>query len=215
MERALALGLEPLLLEVSGAAVEVALRAARGAGASSSDAEDVAQAVALKLVEVLRGGGWPEDGDAVVWRMAVNRTRDLQRRGAAALRKADGFSAELEVGERAALDAEALWLRREEQEEARRLVAAALERAPSNYGRVLRAQLSDVPAEVLAEEYFAEAVSAGRVDVHDAAAVEAARKRARNLVDQHLKRAKDWLRKQVDAARDADDAAAEEDRGGR
>jgi len=91
---------------------------------------------------------------------------------------------------------EALFLDHEKQAELRRLVRDALGRAPENYRRVIeRHYLDGVPIDEIAAEYY-EGISSD-VDGSDSAAVESAQKRARNRVDQHLTRAKQWLRQQL------------------
>ena len=187
---------------IVGAAAVVAVRAARMNGISDEDAEDVAQHTCAKLVQHLSNGGrFTTSASAFVWRVAENRARDLHR---SRKRTSEGNArllAEVEVEQASAADPRARWADAERQRFVVGIVRDALLVAPENYRTVIQRHYIDgEPIEDLAETYYRRKVDAGEVDVTDPRAVGIARKKARDLVDQHLKRGRDWLQKRILAA---------------
>lgn len=192
-----------LLGEIAEAAERVARDGAKRYRLPDADVDDVAQEVSARFVSDLRpGGSIPERPEAFVWRMAENRATDLWRavaRGRGAVERLTGEASSLPPSE----DPERLWIGLEDQDWARRTVRELLEQAPENYKVTLRRHyLDEVPIDDLAEETYRRLLSEqGELSEVDAFLL---RKKARNLVDQHLKRGKDWLRKRI-AERMAED----------
>lgn len=153
---------------------------------------DLAQHVSDRFVRRLKERRLaPDRAEALVWRMAENRARDYFRAAQRGRDAMDRFADELAT-QGSDPDPETLWLKRERKVWAERIVREVLASAPDNYRRAIeRHWLNEESVEEMAEEYFRELVGEREVDAAEQAAL---RKRARNRVDQHLKRGRDWLR---------------------
>lgn len=181
--------------QIAGAAREIALRSARSFRLSTAEQEDIAQQISDRFVQRLLDGPQPvERAEALVWRMAENRARDVFRATTRRRNAFDRFATET-ASLPPAPDPETLWLDRERAQRAAHIVREALTQAPENYRvAIQRHWLEGEPVESLAEEYYRELrASAGQAPADDAVL----RKKARNRVDQHLKRGRDWLRKRL------------------
>lgn len=177
----------------------IAEQAARGLNLREADVEDVAQHACDKLVARLASSGEPVTSPkALVWRIAQNKARDLHRRRKTQNEGREKLKQEPSYLSARSADPETVWLEREKQERRRALLRAALEQAPENYRRVVVLHyLEELSVEAIADRYYQEAVEAGSVPEGDPAAVTKARRRARNRVDQQLKRGRDWLKKRI------------------
>ena len=196
-----------LASDIVQASSPIATRAARALNLDTHDAEEVAEFASTKLVQMLERGERPRgSAEALVWRMAENRSRDLHR---ARRRRADGkerLAQELEAASATSSDPETLWLSRERQAWAQTVVREALEEAPKTYRVAIRRHyLEGIPIEALADEHYAEMLAAGDVDEQDPTSVRSAEKKARNRADQHLKRGRDWLRRRLAKCLDEDE----------
>jgi RNA polymerase sigma factor (sigma-70 family) len=188
---------DPLLERAIVAAIGVvASRAARARNVPAADVDDVVQETCAKFFEVVRRmPGPPENPEGLVWRMAQNLALDLHRRHQRGAQRDERFRGEAGTAAEEAVGAESQWLSEERQRWLTEEVRAGLERAPESYRSALRRHyLEGVPIEQIAEGKYREMVAAGTVDERDPAAVHAARRKARNLIDQHLRRGRDWLR---------------------
>ncbi|NOY92982.1 MAG: sigma-70 family RNA polymerase sigma factor [Deltaproteobacteria bacterium] len=197
-----------LATEIVAAASPIAVRAARALNLRQHDVEDVAQHASAKLVEMLERGERPRGNvEALVWRMAENRSRDIHR---ARKRRTDGkqrLTQELRTANQSSPNPEAIWLTRERQAWAQTIVRDALEEAPKLYRIAIRRHyLEGVPVEELANGYYATLVAAGEVNEADPASAQAAARKARNRADQHLKRGRDWLRRRLAEHLDKDES---------
>lgn len=184
-----------LLDEIARETTALALRCARGFRLSANEHKDIAQHVSDRFVRRLRETRKaPDRAEALVWRMTENRARDhfraLQRHRDAM----DRFAEEL-AAQSPDPDPELLWLKRERQEWAERVVREALATAPENYRQAIeRHCLNGEPVESLVDDQFRELSTDRALDPDEHAVL---RRRARNRVDQHLKRGRDWLRKRL------------------
>lgn len=181
-----------------GVTSTIAVRAAAAREVFDHDAEDVVQRTCRQLVRHLQKGT-PFRGAAAgwVWRVAENGALDVHR---ARKRRTKGKQRlrAVTLADELTDSAELQWLAEEGQQKAKWVVRRALEKMPANYRlAVEHVDIAEEPRELLEERYFRDKVAAERVDEGNAAAVAAARRRARNLVDQHLKRGRDWLRKRL------------------
>ena len=177
--------------EVAGA---IAQRAAGGMGLASVDAQDVAQEVLRELFVFLdTGAPFRRNADAFVWWLAENRTRDWLRARKRRLARDERLVQETAAAPAASQPLAEL-LERERLEVMMERVRRLLADAPPNYRNVLQRRLVDGElTEEIAEDELRARVARGEVDVENAAAVVAARRTARNLIDQRLTRARRWL----------------------
>ncbi|MCB9609774.1 MAG: sigma-70 family RNA polymerase sigma factor [Polyangiaceae bacterium] len=187
---------QALSLETAALVHPIAYRAACGMNLDGPDAEEVAQEVATKFVKRLESGERPRGNpEALLWRMAENRSRDVHRARKRQTQGKQRLGLELTATADVAPDAETVWLTRERQVRVEEIVREVLKEAPASYQNAIRSHyLEGVPVEELANANYAELVVAGEVDERDPASVREAERRARNRADQHLKRGRDWLR---------------------
>lgn len=184
-----------LLDAIAREATALALRCTRGFRLSADLQKDIAQHVSDRFVRLVRETRKPPDRpEALVWRMTENRVRDHFRKVQRDRDALDRFAQE-PASQTPDPDPELLWLQRERQERAERLVREVLATAPENYRQAIeRHWLNGEPIESLVDDHFRE-LSANRVLDADEHVV--LRRKARNRVDQHLKRGRDWLRKRL------------------
>jgi DNA-directed RNA polymerase specialized sigma24 family protein len=185
--------------KITAAAHRIAFRAAKSTKLSDSNAEEVAQDACEKLARFLDGGGrFESNADGWVWRTASNGARDIQRGETQQRIGFAGAHREALAAPHHTASPESLWLEEERQRHVRAVIGPLVEKAPTNYREVLRRHFfEDVPIEDLASERFRAMADAGEFDQSDPEAVASARRKARNIVDQHLKRGRDWLRKRL------------------
>lgn len=187
-----------LLGEVASATTRIARDSAKRYRLPDGDVDDVAQEVSARFVADLRDAGLiPERPEALVWRMSENRAKDLWRAARRGRNAIDRFTAEATI-QPAVQDPEGLWLDRERQIWSQRTVRELLKQAPENYQTVLRRHyLEGVSIETMAEEEFQSQLRLGAGEPSEVDAL-SLRRKARNRIDQHLKRGRDWLRKRLD-----------------
>lgn len=138
-------------------------------------------------------GGW-------VWKTSFNRTNDLHRANKRTEKRNKRFLAE-SAPDLGRPDPVAFWATAESQLFVKGQVRDALAQAPDNYRRALQRHYFDGEAvEDIAEAYYLDMVSSGAVELADPTKVALARKQARNRIDQHLKRGRDWLKKHIAGA---------------
>lgn len=184
---------EPSLERVLDVARSVAARAAIATGMHDADVDDVAQHAANQLaVAVKRSGPRVHRPEALIWRVAENKARDVHRRRARQGQGQERLRHDPTAPVEHVASPEELYLDRENASRLREIVRDALSVAPETYKRVIELHfIEGLPIEEIAARYYEE--SLGEVDTADPVAVQAAHKRARNRVDQHLTRGKRWL----------------------
>ena len=181
---------------IGGLCRELARRAAKGAGLDDADAHDVAQKTALAFDRAYLERSVPlERAEAMAIRIALNAARDVHRRRARAESKRQRLEQEAEVAPARDLGAEERLLAAETQVALQEQLRAALADAPETYRRVIQLHFfEEQPIEEIANTYLAEMRAAGEVTPGQE---EVAAKRARNRADQHLSRAKRWLKRRL------------------
>jgi DNA-directed RNA polymerase specialized sigma24 family protein len=161
--------------------------------------DDIAHTVTLDTIGRIESGHVREGcEDAYVRQCARHRAADYFR----SIRS--GVFTVLTVDELDELatfdDAESLLVAREDDQALEALARRArslLDSAPPSYRRVLQAvYLDGVPIERVVESDLDERVRAGEMSREEAATPKA-KKRARDLVDKHLERARKWLRSRL------------------
>ncbi len=184
---------EPLLDDILRAARSVAERAAIATGVRDADVDDVAQHAANQLAAALkRSGVRVTRADALVWRVAENKARDIHRHHSRRGAVQDRLQHDPTVLGKAVESPEELYLDRENTDRRHAIVRDALTTAPETYRRVIDLHFFEgLAIEEIAARYYDE--TRGEIDTADPVAVQAAQKRARNRVDQHLTRGKRWL----------------------
>jgi RNA polymerase sigma factor (sigma-70 family) len=183
--------LAAMLLEVARG---IAQRAARGMGLASADAQDVAQDVLRELFAFLdTAAPFRRNADAYVWWLAENRTRDWLRAAKRRRVREEQLLQEAAVAPSTSQPLAEL-LERERLDVMRARVRQLIVEAPPNYRNVLERRLLDGELiEEIAEDEFRQRVARGEVNPQNPAEVTAARRAARNLIDQRLTRARRWL----------------------
>lgn len=195
---------EAHLAKVLHEARRVAERAAIATGMRDADVDDVAQHAAQKLAASLHAPGRVDRPGALVWRIAENKARDVHRQRARQGERRARLERDPTVTEAQATSPEEMYLHEENAGRLQDIVRDAVSAAPASYKRVIDLHfMQGVTIEEIAERYYA--ASIGEVDTGDVAAVHLAKRRARNLVDQHLTRGKRWIAQRIA------DALAEED----
>lgn len=184
---------EPVLGEILRVARPLAARAAAATGVQGADVDDVAQHATSQLAASLKRGGPRVDRpEALIWRMAENKARDIHRKRS---RQGDGLERikhDPTAFERRVVSPEELYLDRENASRLEEIVRDALSVAPQTYKRVIELHfIEGLAIEEIAARYYDE--TRDEVDTGDPVAVQQAQKRARNRVDQHLTRGKRWL----------------------
>ena len=160
-----------------------------------ADVDEVALHAAGALLVRLRDGAVPDNPAGFVWRVALNRGRDLHRRIGRERVGRRSLEVHASIGADSVPTPEEAWLREERQLWVRDRVAALLARAPENYARAIRRHYLDGDTiDVIAEDLLKERVAGRELD---ASALEDERTRARNLVDQHLKRGRLWFQREL------------------
>ena len=182
----------------------IAFRAARSYRLEDADADDVAQRACQKILAFLQNGQRIEtNADAFVWRTAENLARDLLRSRKRAKARADKTESDT-VALAEPETPETRWLELEEREAIRERVRTVIDGSP--YEDVLRPHyIEEVSVEELADKRFRELVAQGNIDESDPVAAALEKRRARNLIDQRLKRGRIWLRKRLEKAAHAVD----------
>jgi DNA-directed RNA polymerase specialized sigma24 family protein len=190
-----------LLDEIVELARPIAKNAARSSGLGEADSDDVAQHAIDKLAEQSKRPDVRIDRpDALVWRIAENKARDLHRRRKRRSEGDERLKRDPTVTGGHVASPEELHLDRENANQVQAIVRDALRVAPDNYKRVLELHfIEGVAIEAIAARYYEE--MRGEVDTKDPVAVRQAQKRARDRVDQHLTRGKRWLAQRVAHAR--------------
>ncbi len=180
--------------EISRLCRALARAAAKGAGVDDADADEVAQKAALAFDRAYLGRSVQLDrAEAMVVRIALNAARDVHRRRSRAESKRQQLEREVEVGPRADHGAEERLLAAERQAALQEQLRAALAEAPPTYQRVIELHFFEEQSiEEIANAYLADMRAAGEVAAGEE---DLAAKRARNRVDQHLSRAKRWLKR--------------------
>lgn len=174
----------------------LARRAGKGAGLDDADADEVAQKTALAFDRAYLGRKVPLDrAEAMAMRIALNAARDVHRRRSRAETKRHQLEQEAVVGPLAEAGAEERLLAAERQAALQIQLRVALQDAPETYRRVIELHFFEEQSiEEITNVYLAEMRAAGEVAPGEE---DLAAKRARNRVDQHLSRAKRWLKRRL------------------
>jgi RNA polymerase sigma factor (sigma-70 family) len=158
-----------------------------------ADVEDVAQHVGHQLAAALKRSGPRMDRpEALIWRIAENKARDIHRKRARHGQGQERLKHDPTAIDEHVASPEELYLDRESASRLQGIVRDALSAAPETYKRVIELHfIEGLTIEEIAARYYEE--SREEVDTEDPVALQAAHKRARNRVDQHLTRGKRWL----------------------
>jgi RNA polymerase sigma factor (sigma-70 family) len=188
-----------LLDKIVMAARSVAAQAAKQLRLQPQDSADVEQHATVELVKHLElGKPFRRTAEAFIWTVAERRALDLKRKRKREAKRDELVRGENELAPTPRTPLEFL-LDEQTNERVKAIVAEVLEKAPDNYRRVVRRRFFDgLLIEEIAEEYYADRVAAGEVDVSNPHDVSAKRDLARGLVDRHWYLAKAWLKKQLE-----------------